>query len=158
MGNSLRLLSDGEENILWDKIYKEHKFMPDVACNGDWIKFSGVHKMYKRDIPWEPEQESVINSFFEKLIEGEIYALDWQHDCFMFSPKEHIPFEYEYFDAERECQVYFPTYFSNGDYYFFFDSKWKYGLFGHPWRGEFVVIGQELIDMFESNKQYLGII
>lgn len=48
--------------------------------------------------------------------------------------------------------------YSNGDYYFSFDTEWKYGLFGHPWRGEFVVIGQELIDMFESNKQYLGII
>lgn len=37
-------------------------------------------------------------------------------------------------------------------------KEWKYGLFGHPWRSEFVIIGQELIDMFESNKQYLGII
>lgn len=37
------------------------------------------------------------------------------------------------------------------------EKEWKYGLFGHPWRGEFVVIGQELIDMFDGNKKYLGI-
>ena len=40
---------------------------------------------------------------------------------------------------------------------FFFDSDWKYGMFSHSWRGEFVVIGQELIDMFDGNKKYLGI-
>lgn len=128
-----------------------------MTDNGEWIKFPVTHKVYKRDIPWTPEQENTINSFFEKLIDGEMYALNWQHDCFTFSPKEHIPFEYNYFDEERNCQVYFPTYYSNGDYCFFFDSEWKYGLFGHPWKGEFIVIGQELIDMFESNKKYLGI-
>jgi len=73
--------------------------------------------VYIRNTPWSAEQESIINSFFESLIDGEMYALDWEHDC----------------------------------------SEWKYGLFGHPWRCEFVVIGQELIDMFEANKQNLGI-
>ena len=50
---------------------------------------------------WTEEQESMINSFFEALVAGEMFALDWQHDCFSFSPKEHIPYEFEYYDDER---------------------------------------------------------
>jgi hypothetical protein len=53
--------------------------------------------------------------------------------------------------------VYFPTYYPNGDYYFFFDKEWKYGLFGHPWRNQIIVIGKELIDMFEKNKNILNV-
>lgn len=40
---------------------------------------------------------------------------------------------------------------------FFSDSDWKYGMFSHHCRGEFFVIGQELIDMSDGNKKYLGI-
>jgi len=31
------------------------------------------------------------------------------------------------------------------------------GLFGHPWLGEIVVIGKELIQLFDDNSQTLGI-
>ena len=94
---------------------------------------------------------------FEELTDDEMYALDWQHDCFTFLPKEHIPFEYEEYDSDRKCQVYFPTYYPNGDYHFFVDKEWKYGLFGHPWEHEIVVMGEMLIEMFEKEKVSLGI-
>jgi hypothetical protein len=53
--------------------------------------------------------------------------------------------------------VYFPSYYPNGDYYFFGDAEWKYGLFGHPWLNEIIVSGEELIRLFEENSQALGI-
>lgn len=94
---------------------------------------------------------------FEELTDDEMYALDWQHDCFIFSPKEHIPFGYEEYDLDRNCQVYFPTYYPNGDYHVFVDKEWKYGLFGHPWKHEIVVMGEKLMEMFEKEKVSLGI-
>ena len=72
-------------------------------------------------------------------------------------PAEEIPLYYSYQDDQRQCMVYFPSYYPNGDYYFFGDAEWKYGLFGHPWLNEIIVSGEELIRLFEENSQALGI-
>ena len=45
--------------------------------------------------------------------------------------------------------VYFPSYYPNGDYHFFIDKDWSFGMFGHPWKQEIVVWGKELIEMFD---------
>lgn len=86
-----------------------------------------------------------------------MYALDWNHDCFEFSPMEDISMNYNYYDSDRQCQVYFPTYYPDGDYYFFFDGTWNYGIFGQPWRNEIIIMGKELIKRFEKNKEKLGL-
>ncbi len=62
-----------------------------------------------------------------------------------------------YYDSDRQCQVYFPTYYPDGDYYFFFDGTWNYGIFGQPWRNEIIIMGKELIKRFEKNKEKLGL-
>lgn len=151
----MRLLDSKTADALWNRLFKEYKFR--TADDSEWISFPQSCRTYHKDTPWSPEQEKTINSFLEELINGEMYALDWQHDCFAFSPSEHIPFDYNYYDDKRDCQVYFPTYYPDGDHYFFFDAEWKYGIFGHPWRHEIVVIGEKLINKFEANKEYLGI-
>ena len=69
-----------------------------------------------------------------------------------FRQRSIFLFEYEEYDSDRKCQVYFPTYYPNGDYHFFVDKEWKYGLFGHPWKHEIVVMGEKLIEMFEKEK------
>ena len=154
----MKIISEEITNELWDMIYIKFKFNPGISNNEeDWISIPCDNKIYMLNNVWTKEQESMINTFFEKLVNGEMFALDWQHDCFTFSPEEHIPFQYEYHDSERDCQVYFPTYYPNGDYYFFFDKEWRYGLLGHPWRKEIIVIGKELIDMFWENKDILNI-
>ena len=70
---------------------------------------------------------------------------------------EDISMNYNYYDPDRQCQVYFPTYYPDGDYYFFIDSTWNCGIFGHPWRNEIIVMGKELIKRFEKNKGRLGL-
>lgn len=155
----MEIISKEIKNIIWDKIYNEYKFHPSTIDDGiDWISIPYENKEFKLDSIWNNEQESLVNGFFEELVDGDMYAFDWQHDCFVFSPKEHIPFEYEYHDDDRNCNVYFPTYYPNGDYYLFFDKEWKYGLLGHPWRRQIIVIGKELISKFEDNKNILKII
>ena len=153
----MNIISNDIENFLWNKLHDVYKFKPGRDDRSEWIKIPGESRVYHKDTPWTAEQESIINSFFEELTDDEMYALDWQHDCFTFLPKEHIPFEYEEYDSDRKCQVYFPTYYPNGDYHFFGDTEWKYGLFGHPWKHEIVVMGERLIGMFEKEKVSLGI-
>jgi len=153
----LKLILKDVESALWNVLMNDYRFAPDVKHLGEWICIPDESKAYHKACPFGAGQECLINSFLEALIDGEMYALDWQHDCFLYSPGESIPFEYEYYDYERRCQVYFPTYYPNGDYHLFFDKEWRYGLFGHPWRHEIVVMGKELIDKFEENKKVLGL-
>lgn len=70
---------------------------------------------------------------------NELYALDWQHDSFVFSPRDYQNLVKEYYDEERGCNVYFPNFYPDGDYYFFLDPEWRYGVFGHPWLKQIAV-------------------
>ena len=144
----LKLVSEKIESILWNKLYEKYKFSPETDKQGEWIKISGDIKIYYKDTPWTNKQENLINLFLENLVEDNMYAFDWQHDCFIFSPKEYIPYNFEYYDSDRKCQVYFPTYYPNGDYHLFFDKEW---------RNEVVIMGSELIKGFENKKFDLGI-
>lgn len=150
----LNILSDFFADKLWDKLSDEYGFKPGMNAEGDWIKVPNLCKTYNLGKVWDEEQESLVNSILEELVEGEMYALDYQHDCFCFSPLEHIPFEYEYYDSERDCNVYFPTFYPNGDYHMFVTTDWKYGIFGHPWRKEIVIMGAELINKFDQNENF----
>lgn len=152
----MKVISEDVENNLWNKLYNEYKFSPGMNILDDWIRIPGNIKVYHKETPWDDMQESLINSFLEELVNGKMYALDWHHDCFEFSPDEHIPIDYNYYDSDRQCQVYFPTYYPNGDYYLFFNKDWTYGIFGNPWRHEIIVMGKELIKKFDENQVELG--
>ena len=154
----MRVISKDEEIILWDKLNNEFKFKPGTDSTGEWIIVPGDTKKYHKAIPWNEEQEKIISSILKEIGLKKMYALDWQHDCFEFSPMEDISMNYNYYDSDRKCQVYFPTYYPDGDYYFFFDSTWNCGIFGHPWRNEIIVMGAELIKRFEKNKEKLGLL
>lgn len=88
---------------------------------------------------------------------GILYALDWQHDCFIFNPHERIPLYYHYYDAERNVNVYFPSYYPDGDFHFFISEDWSFGMLGHPWRQELYLWGDELISRFEREAGYLDL-
>ena len=130
----MKIIPQNTENLLWNKLYNEYKFTPKIHGQFEWIKIPIENKTYHKDTPWSDEQEHLINSFLEELVSDKMYAFDWQHDCFTF-----------------------PTYYPNGDYHLFFDSDWKYGIFGNPWKKEIIVMGKNLIEKFESNKTNLNI-
>ena len=154
----VKVISEEMANEQWDIFYDKYSFNPSINDDvKEWISIPYDNKKYTLKTIWNKEQEKLVNKFFEDLVDGEMFALDWQHDCFTFSPKEHLPFEYEYYDSERNCQVYFPNYYPNGEYYFFYDKEWKCGLLGHPWRKQIIVIGKELIEKFEEHKNDLDI-
>ena len=142
---------------IWDKIYSDYSFHPSTGSHGKWLKPEGVFRKYKLGKIWNEEQEAVINSILCEVIGKEMYALDWQHDCFLFDPNERILTGFEYYDDARKCNVYFPEYYPNGDYHFFVSKNWTFGLYGHPWRKELIVVGEELISAIEKNCFELGL-
>ena len=127
---------------IWDKIYQEYLFSTQ---NEKWLYPDIEYDVYRLETVWEKKQEAIVNKIFCQIVGEEMYALDWQHDCFIFNPKENIPFGYQYYDLERDCSVYFPTYYPDGDYHFFISKNWTIGLFGHPWRNELIVTGTPLM-------------
>lgn len=151
------ILDKNVYNDIWDNIYKKFKFKPSVDTNVKPFEFDIDYKSYKLKSVWNEEQEKIVNNIFKQISNDEIYALDWQHDCFEFNPKEEIPLDYQYHDNKRDCEVYFPSYYPNGDYYFFISKDFSYGLLGHPWREEIYVFGNELIKNFKSKEKELDI-
>ncbi len=152
------ILDTGEYNNIWDKINNTFGFKtPCKDKNGIWLSFPAENKKYRLNSVFSEEQEKIINSIFCRVNPNNMYALDWQHDCFIYDPREKIPLDYWFYDAERDCNVYFPSYYPNGDYHFFASLDWSVGLYGHPWKEEIIVVGKELIQEFEKVKTALNI-
>ena len=63
----LRVISKDEEIILWDKLNNEFKFKPGTDITGEWIIIPGDTKKYHKEIPWNEEQENIINSILKEL-------------------------------------------------------------------------------------------
>ena len=147
------------EKSVWDKICNEFKFVPDHRVDTyPWIELPAPFKIYQLDfVTVGTHWDRIMNSLFVQLGCSELYALDWQHDCFVFSPRDYWKFVKEYYDEERGCNVYFPHFYPNGDYYFFVDPQWKYGVFGHPWLMQIAVFGEELIERINGHTEMLGL-
>lgn len=151
------ILDETLYNNLWNKFSEEFEFVPSVNENVIPFKFNINHKICKLQSMWNEEQEKIVNDIFKEMASEDIYALSWQHDCFEFNPSEEIELDYHYHDNNRNCEVYFPSYYPNGEYNFFISKDFSYGLFGHPWRKEIYVFGDVLINKFERQKDNLNI-
>lgn len=153
----MNLLTEQVRRTLWTKINYEWFFGPKWDVPFEWIVLPEPHTRFSLISSWNREQEKLVNSFFEELGQEDIYALDWQHDCFEFSPQERTDLENHYPADEQETEVQLPSYFPDGEFHFFIDKNMKYGMFGNPKRKEIVVLGKELIDLFENNARRLYI-
>ncbi|MCM1329778.1 MAG: DUF2716 domain-containing protein [Ruminococcus sp.] len=151
----MEIILDKEKyDKIWEKIDCEFMF---TGRGDNWISLPFETKKYRLNSIFSDEQEKIVNSVFCGVNPKDMYALDWQHDCFIYNPCEEIPPYYWFYDEKRDCNVYFPSYYPNGDYYFFVSLDWRLGLYGHPWRKEIIVAGNELIREFEKVKDELDI-
>ena len=71
--------------------------------------------------------------------------------------------EKNYSDIEKnenyvggEYIAFFPTFYPDGDYYFFIDDEYKNGYLGHPWRQEVLIFGNKLIEEIRKIADELG--
>jgi len=150
------ILDDEQYDKIWDKIYDDFHFFPSIDPDcGPWLSLPMPHKRYRLNGVFSEEQEKIVNAIFCRVNPTEMYALNWQHDCFIYDPREEIPLYDWYHDDERDCNVYFPSYYPNGDYYFFVSMDWSMGLYGHPWRHEIMVVGEALIREFDQARDAL---
>lgn len=154
----MQIIKDKDEyQKIWDILFSDWAFAPSVDSGKTWLRPKGLFRTYHLLEKWDETQEALVNRILREVVAEELYALDWQHDCFTFDPNENIPAGYSYFDKERNCSVFFPEYYPDGDYHFFASKDWKYGLYGHPWRKELIVVGEELILAIEKNRKALGL-
>ena len=166
------LLDDTKEyDLVWDKVYDKLKFKPSCSYKG--------HSMTS-DLPFEIEGDFVVNGI-EKMSDSQIdsmqnmirevfvsvtdkgkrmYALDWQHSAFLFDPRNKEEQKSLWKEDNRyiggRYHAYFPSFYPDGDYYFFIDEFFEYGYLGHPWRQEIWVFGDDLIEKIEEIYQALG--
>lgn len=119
----------------------------------------GIDKMSGRQI--ESMEDMVKKVFLDVTEEGQrLYALDWQHSAFLFDPRN----EEEQRSFWKQDNRYtgggyhadFPSFYPDGDYYFFIDEFFEFGYLGHPWRQEIWVFGDVLINEIDKIYRDLG--
>ena len=143
---------------IWDFIKQDFHFTPSMDQHKAAFAFPMRAACFGLKRLWDDRQEETVNGIMMSLFpEEELYALDWQHDCFTFRPNEQIPPHFHYYDSQRDTQVYFPTYYPDGDYHFFVDKSFSEGLFGHPWQQKLYVIGRRVIRAFWEKRQELDL-
>ena len=142
---------------IWNRIEKEYKFYPSVNKKIKTFEFNIENVCYQLNSYWSAEQEKIVNDIFKKISDDDLYALDWQHDCFEYNPNENIELGYHYYDKNRQVEVYFPSYYPDGDYHMFLSKDWSYGMFGHPWKSEIYIFGKKIINEFKNKEKDLNI-
>lgn len=160
-----------EYDLIWKKVYDKLKFKPSSVYRGHSLtsnlpfQIEGKYAVYSieqmTDSQIDTMQEVIGQILAETVKEGErMYALDWQHSAFLFNPmnKEEQRSVYIEDDAAPEdgYDVYFPSFYPDGDYYFFIDEFFRFGYLGHPWRQEIWVFGDELTDKTDEVYESLG--
>ena len=159
------LLSDAEENQVWDWIDENLRFQPSVDPYIRPFSIKAPHVVY--DIGgMRPDQQDAMDRLITEVFirctkEGEkLYALDWHHSCFKFDPRHEEERKSFWVDDDRYMgggyYAYFPGYYPDGDYYFFLDCRFRYGYLGHPWQKTVWLFGEELIRQFADIEGQLG--
>lgn len=157
-------------NKVWDRVERELGFRPGVVRAHDFsgqlpFGLPGAYAVYGiEDMTLEQIdllEELARGIFAETAGAGErVYALDWHHSAFLYDPRNLE--EQQSFRVKDERYMgggyfaCFPSFYPDGDYYFFIDEKFRFGCLGHPWRREIWIFGEALLPRFERVHQRLG--
>jgi hypothetical protein len=152
-------LSESDYDKIWDKFYADFSFKPSTYSK-DWPSIKTEKPTLKFDIShlWgDSYNETIYDDFIKKAIdafveianqEDQIFALDWQHECFYLDPRQLKLADME----ENESSIRIVSFIPNGDYYIFITEDFENIWFGHPWEKTITIIGNRLIDAFNKNK------
>jgi hypothetical protein len=143
---SYEVLGPPECDQAWDKFYAQFGFRPDYyERDAPAIREPHPSLVYKFAQGRSESDLDELEEFFRRAFAaltppGRImYALDWQHECYKFSPHEDW--------SDLPIGI-----FPNGDYYIFFDEALAYGTFGHPWQSSLCVFGEPLVRAVQLNR------
>ncbi|MFG2716477.1 DUF2716 domain-containing protein [Streptomyces goshikiensis] len=141
-------LSEAEYRDVWDRFDAEFAFRPGMNP----AKWPAIKEPLD-SVTWslaslddDPAYERL-----DRLVEvvkqgltacvpphGTLFALDWQHTSFRFSP--HLVR-----GSEQERWPLSP--YPDGDYYIYLSKDFLTGSFGHPWEGSLCLFGQDFLDV-----------
>lgn len=156
---------------IWDWIYKTLHFRPSGLDNshdfpyGPPFTIPFFHAVYGIEHMTETQldtmDELVQQAFLHVTREGQrLFALNWQHSCFLYDPRNIDEQKSEWVEDGRYPQggyhAFFPPVYPDGDYYFFIDEDLQFGYLGHPWREEVWIFGEGLVQEFEKIYPQLG--
>ncbi len=145
-------LTETDYKNIWDWVYSALSFKPSIRSI-DWpsIQTERPFRKFSVDFLWKGGYDealyakfinNAINAFVDITPNGEaIYALDWQHDCFYYDPKELTA------DLMLDNESSIPpiSFIPDGDYYIFITKDLQNVWFGHPWEKSVTLIGERLI-------------
>src|SRR5262249_12047493 len=132
----IRKLDEREYNRIWRVFERSFDFRPGV--DGPFpgivepnpsVTFELIEKHQDKDVD---EFAEIVRRALQHCSKdgGEIYYLDWQHECFAFQPADDAPF----------------SGLPDGDYAIFLAPDLTFGSFGHPWEGTLCFFGSDLIE------------
>lgn len=107
--------------------------------------------MIENDAFCNQEWNDKVNEFLLKHIEGDMYAINWNHEILIFNPKENI--------SSQVGNNSIPGFYSDGDHYFFVSRDFSKALlciagFTSTYSLMYVV-GKELVEDFDKEKESL---
>ena len=150
------ILQDDEYNYVWDRIDSEFRFHPSVRDGQPAFQFKVPADVYDiSELPLEDDSyrkmmdQVFVKSFIECMgSDGYMYALDWQHSGFRYNPRITAPKRSAFIHDNRYANggynAFFPSFYPDGDYYFFISKDFLWGYLTHPWQKKAWVFGRHL--------------
>lgn len=146
-------LTNDEKDFVWSKIDKKFKFKPSIKKFPSF-KPSSPFLTYDISSIWGSNEhdelyfdlEMKFLDCFKELtnLNEYFYALDWQHECYWVNAFLEFP--------RDELGRWIIPAVPDGDYYFFIDKNFKWGILSHPWEKTITVFGKDIIEFFKNNK------
>ncbi|GGI11504.1 DUF2716 domain-containing protein [Gottfriedia solisilvae] len=146
-------LNDKERRNVWDNFDKKFNFEPSMK---KFPSYSPSRPFITYDISsiWGAiDHEELYFDLETKFLEcfklltkpnEYFYALDWQHDCYSVNAFLEFP--------RDELNRWIIPAIPDGDYYFFIQENFKWGVLTHPWEQTITVFGKEIIEVIKDNK------
>lgn len=156
-------LNEQEERKVWDRIDEFFKFSPSIDqfpgffAPQPFIKYDLSGK-YNYGSPEIKELERVAKQAFISCTKKreKIFVVDYQHQGYWVDPRKEFPihpaYRMNYGDERDEWVVDIE---SDGDYHFFLDQNFSFGILGHPWEQSLTIFGAEFISELLEQKPAL---
>ena len=154
------ILNKNELATLWCQINEMCDFctrIKDKSYNTPF-NFKEKYVKYKASYYWHEKENRLVNDLLGEMGDESLYALVYNHDSFEFNPNEEFLSNKYWYDTERDVNVYFPSYYPDGDYHFFVSKDFTYGLFGVPFRNEIYAVNNKLITQISKKTEALGLV
>lgn len=140
-----------EYDRIWDAVFDRFDFHPSPYPGVTAFELDVPHRVFH--LPkyvWDEAQEALVGRLLASAVREEIYALDYNHLAYAYVPGEPMQ---EFAPGED-----FPTYYPNGDYYFFVAKDLSFGWLGHPWQNKLILFGDRMLHLLDGYESQLNIV